>query len=143
MTTVLNYVIGGDDASKYPFLPEVGDQMVGWDISELLKSELPILEGAKDRIIYGLKYGTSPELNNGVEERTIAKFSFPIALLLVKATNQNHLISRFALAESRKILMLFHIFLKHFLKFSLQKQILLTVNQNLLSYVQISNINWN
>jgi len=103
LTTVLNYVIGGDDASKYPFLPEVGDQMVGWDISELLKSELPILEGAKDRIIYGLKYGTSPELNNGVEERTIAKFSFPIALLLVKATNQNHLISRFALAESRRV----------------------------------------
>lgn len=99
----MNYIIGEDDESKYPFLPEIGNQMVGWNISDLLNSELPILDNAKNRIIYGLKNGISPELDANLEEKTIAKFSFPIALLLIKSTNQSYLVSRFALAESRRV----------------------------------------
>jgi len=108
MITILNYIIGEDDESKYPFLPEVGKQMSGHNIQDFLSSDLPILENAKDRIIYGLKNGTSPEFNETIEMKTIAKFSFPIAMLIIKSTNQNYLISRFALAESRRVEELLH-----------------------------------
>ena len=108
MITILNYIIGGDDESKYPFLPEVGKQMSGHNIQDFLNSDSPILENAKDRIIYGLKHGTSPEFNETIEMKTIAKFSFPIAMLLIKSTNQNYLISRFALAESRRVEEILH-----------------------------------
>ncbi len=108
MITILNYIIGEDDESKYPFLPEVGKQMSGYNIQDFLNSDLPILENAKDRIIYGLKNGTSPEFNETIEMKTIAKFSFPISMLIIKSTNQNYLISRFALAESRRVEELLH-----------------------------------
>ena len=108
MITILNYIIGGDDESKYPFLPEVGKQMSGHNIQDFLNSDSPILENAKDRIIYGLKHGTSPEFNENIEMKTIAKFSFPIAMLLIKSTNQNYLISRVALAESRRVEEILH-----------------------------------
>ena len=108
MITILNYIIGEDDESKYPFLPEVGKQMSGHNIQDFLNSDLPILENAKDRIIYGLKNGTSPEFNETIEMKTIAKFSFPISMLIIKSTNQNYLISRFALAESRRVEELLH-----------------------------------
>ena len=108
MITILNYIIGGDDESKYPFLPEVGKQMSGHNIQDFLNSDSPILENAKDRIIYGLKHGTSPEFNETIEMKTIAKFSFPIAMLLIKSTNQSYLISRFALAESRRVEEILH-----------------------------------
>ena len=98
MIDILNYIIGEDDKSKYPFLPEVGKQMTGRNIQDFLNSELPILENAKDRIIYSLKNGTSPEFDETIEMKTISKYSFPIAMLLIKSTNQSYLISRFALA---------------------------------------------
>ena len=82
--------------------------MSGHNIQDFLNSDLPILENAKDRIIYGLKNGTSPEFNETIEMKTIAKFSFPIAMLIIKSTNQNYLISRFALAESRRVEELLH-----------------------------------
>ena len=103
MIDILNYIIGEDDKSKYPFLPEVGKQMTGRNIQDFLNSELPILENAKDRIIYSLKNGTSPEFEETIEMKTISKYSFPIAMLLVRSTNQSYLISRFALAESRRV----------------------------------------
>jgi len=88
MITILNYIIGEDDESKYPFLPEVGKQMSGHNIQDFLNSDLPILENAKDRIIYGLKNGTSPEFNETIEMKTIAKYNsyIPFETLLAWAT---------------------------------------------------------
>ena len=94
--------IGKEDYAKYPFLPETGDfvKKLNFTISDLLDSNYNILENAKNRIIYGFKHGISPTDISNVE---IDIFSFPLALLLVKSTNNSYAFSKFALAESKRI----------------------------------------
>lgn len=94
--------VGKEDYAKYPFLPETGDfvQKLNFTINDLLDSDYNILENAKNRIIYGFKHGTSPTSISNVE---VDILSFPLALLLIKSTNNSYAISKFALAESKRI----------------------------------------
>ena len=94
--------IGKEDYAKYPFLPETGDfvKTLNFTINDLLNSDYNILENAKNRIIHGFKHGISPTSIFNVE---VEIFSFPLAMLLIKSTNNPYAISKFALAESKRI----------------------------------------
>jgi len=100
---VRNLEIGFEDLAKYPFLNETLEYIrsVGFEIDELLKPEyVDVVERAKNRILLAVKKGN---LDNNFSDARIEILSFPIALMLVRATGMNHVMSRYALAESIRI----------------------------------------
>ena len=98
-----NLELGFEDLAKYPFLDETLEYIrsVGFEIDELLKPEYAdVVERAKNRILPSIKKG---ELDDSFSDARIEILSFPIALMLVRATDMNHVMSKYALAESIRI----------------------------------------
>ena len=98
-----NLELGFEDLAKYPFLDETLEYIrsVGFEIDELLKPEYAdVVERAKNRILPAIKKG---ELDDSFLDARIEILSFPIALMLVRATGMNHVMSKYALAESIRI----------------------------------------
>ena len=98
-----NLELGFEDLAKYPFLDETLEYIrsVGFEIDELLKPEYAdVVERAKNRILLSIKKG---ELDDSFLDARIEILSFPIALMLVRATGMNHVMSKYALAESIRI----------------------------------------
>jgi DNA primase large subunit len=95
---------GSDDLAKYTFLPQAGDfiRLQGVSISDLASQDYKkVVLRAEERVRQSIKdnKGISPK----IEEREIEILSFPVALMLVKSTKLDHLMVRYALAESLRV----------------------------------------
>jgi DNA primase large subunit len=95
---------GEEDLAKYPFLKEVGELIKKFNLrlDEILQQEdyLPALERAKNRVLESVGID---KINTEIDNVDIEILSFPLSLMLVKATNLDHLISRYCLGESLRI----------------------------------------
>jgi DNA primase large subunit len=88
------------DLAKYPFLAEAGDYVRahGLSVEALADPEYaPIVDRARQRILAAAR---GRELSGSPDERDI--LSFPLAMLLVKATKLEHLAAKFSLAEATR-----------------------------------------
>lgn len=93
---------GVEDLAKYPFLEEAGEyfkeRSLGLDdISH--PDYNAVLKKAEKRVLQAIR---GKEITSNEFEETELK-SFPISLILVKATNLEHLISRYSFAEALRV----------------------------------------
>jgi len=95
--------LGDEDLAKYPFLDKAGEYIKKRDLS-LVDISQPdykeVLSRARERIVEADRDG---EVSKEINEPEIEILSFPIALILVKATKLEHLISRYSLAEAIRV----------------------------------------
>lgn len=95
--------LGPNDFAKYPFLKETGEYITGLDIDvdELTRPEYHhVLERAKERILEAMQKQIVSEEFYDREKEIL---SFPLALILVRATKMDHIISRYAFAEAVRV----------------------------------------
>lgn len=88
--------------AKYPFLREAGELVKSLELSllELDKSDLVrVVKSAEKRVLDALSKGRIFEL----EEPEVELLSFPLALIIVKATANDIIASKYALAEALRI----------------------------------------
>jgi DNA primase large subunit len=109
---------GEEDLAKYPFLKEVGELIKKFNLrlDEILQQEdyLPALERAKNRVLESVGIN---KINTEITNVDIEILSFPLSLMLVKATNLDHLIRRFCIGESVRIELLLNKDNKDFIPF--------------------------
>jgi len=95
---------GNDDLAKYSFLPQAGDYIraQGISVSELGNPEFnPVLKRAEERVLEAIRYA---KVSGKIDEnREVEIMSFPVSLMLVRATKLDHLMSRYALAEAMRV----------------------------------------
>ena len=95
--------LGDEDLAKYPFLDEAGEYIKARDLS-LVDISQPdfnqVISRAKKRILQAIR---SREVSGEIDKPEIEILSFPIALMLVKATNLEHLVSRYSFAEAIRV----------------------------------------
>jgi DNA primase large subunit len=94
---------GSDDLAKYTFLPEAGNFVrdLGISISDLSSEEYAaVVRRAEERVLEAMKHG---KISPKIEEREIEIMSFPVSLMLVKSTNLDHVMSRYAQAEAVRV----------------------------------------
>lgn len=94
---------GSDDLAKYTFLPEAGDYIRANEISitDLISPVFKdVVKRAEDRVLESVRVAKVSDKR--VENRDVEIMSFPVALMLVRATNLNHLMDRYALAEAMR-----------------------------------------
>jgi DNA primase large subunit len=94
---------GSDDLAKYTFLPQAGEfiRAQGISISDLASSDYEkVVSRAKKRVLEAMK---DAKISQAISDREIEIMSFPVALILVKSTNLEHIMSRFALAEAIRV----------------------------------------
>ncbi len=95
---------GTDDLAKYTFLPQAGDyiRQNGISISELGKPEYrQVVARAEERVLESIRTG---KISDKVDEnREVEIMSFPVSLMLVRATKLDHLMSRYALSEAIRV----------------------------------------
>jgi DNA primase large subunit len=98
-TTKLKY--GNEDLAKYTFLPEAGDYIRANEIS-LTDLASPVfkevVKRAEERVLEAIK--TTKVSDKRLVNRDVEIMSFPVALMLVRSTNLNHLMDRYSLAEA-------------------------------------------
>lgn len=95
---------GIDDLAKYTFLPQAGDyiRQNGISISDLSKPEYKsVLTRAQERVLESIKTGKITGKAEGNTEVEI--MSFPVSLILVRATKLDHLMARYALSEAIRV----------------------------------------
>ena len=95
---------GNDDLAKYTFLPQAGDfiRAQGISITEIGNPEYgKVLARAEERIQEAIKSGKVSDRCDA--NREVEIMSFPVSLMLVKATKLDHLVSRYALAEALRV----------------------------------------
>jgi DNA primase large subunit len=95
--------LGLDDLAKYPFLREAGEHVRKWNLSidDLCQTDyVKVVNRAKRRVLEAIRYG---KVSNETSEGESEILSFPIAIMLVKATGSDHLASRFSHAEAIRI----------------------------------------
>jgi DNA primase large subunit len=95
--------LGVEDRAKYSFLEEAGEYIKerGLSLKEISQPDFKkVLDRARERVFQAIKRG---EVSGKVTDPEIEIPSFPIALMLVKASNLNYLISRFSLAEAKRV----------------------------------------
>lgn len=91
---------GNDDLAKYSFLPQAGEfiRAQGISVSDLAGEDYEkVLARAEERVLQAIK---NLKVTAKVEDRELEIMSFPVALMLVKSTNLDHVMSRYALAEA-------------------------------------------
>lgn len=97
----MNY--GNDDLAKYTFLPEAGDYVRANEIS-LNDLSSPVFKGvvkrAEERVLEAIK--STKVSDKRLINRDVEIMSFPVALMLVRSTNLNHLMSRYSLSEAKR-----------------------------------------
>ncbi len=98
-----NLQFGSDDLAKYTFLPQAGDfiRSQGISISDLASNDYQkVVKRAEQRVLEAIK---DAKISQDISDREIEIMSFPVALMLVKSTNLEHVMSRFALAEAIRV----------------------------------------
>jgi DNA primase large subunit len=93
---------GSDDLAKYSFLPQAGEfiRLQGISVSDLAGGEYQnVLDRAEERVVQAIK---NLKVTPKIEDRELEIMSFPVALMLVKSTNLEHVMSRYALAEAMR-----------------------------------------
>jgi DNA primase large subunit len=91
---------GSDDLAKYSFLPQAGEfiRAQGISISDLAGEDYQkVLSRAEERVVQAIK---NLKVTARIDDRELEIMSFPVALMLVKSTNLDHVMSRYALAEA-------------------------------------------
>lgn len=98
-----NLQFGSDDLAKYTFLPQAGDfiRSQGISISDLASNDYQkVVRRAEQRVLEAIK---DAKISQDISDREIEIMSFPVALMLVKSTNLEHVMSRYALAEAIRV----------------------------------------
>tara|TARA_B100001971_G_scaffold10914_1_gene8772 strand:- start:1888 stop:2955 length:1068 start_codon:yes stop_codon:yes gene_type:complete len=95
--------LGEEDLAKYPFLDEAGEYIKARDLN-LVDISQPdfnrVIGRARKRVLQAIR---SREVSGEIDKPEIEILSFPIALMLVKATNLEHLVSRYSYAEAIRV----------------------------------------
>lgn len=103
---MVSFDLGVEDLAKYSFLEEAGEYVKkrGWSIEDVSQPNLDaVVQRAKNRILQAIgRQKNSAEIDN-VASAEIEILSFPAAMMLVKATNLEYLISRFSLSEALRV----------------------------------------
>jgi len=98
--------LGVEDLAKYSFLKEAGEYVkkLGWSLNDVSQPNFEqVIKRAKNRVIQAIvTEKQSVDIDNKASAE-IELFSFPSAMMLVKATNLEHLISRFSLSEAKRV----------------------------------------
>ncbi len=100
---MISIELGEKDLAKYPFLDEAGEYVKARDLSLVDMSQPDfnrVIGRAKKRVLQAIR---SREVSVEIGTPEIEILSFPIALMLVKATNLEHLISRYSHAEAIRV----------------------------------------
>lgn len=95
---------GNDDLAKYTFLPQAGEfiRAQGISIQDLTSPDYQkVVERAEQRVLQSIKSTKVPQ--EEISDREVEIMSFPVSLMLVKSTNLEHVMSRYALAEAIRI----------------------------------------
>jgi DNA primase large subunit len=101
-------VLTAYERAKYPFMKETAEHVRGidLDIKELENEEFaPILNRAEERIrsaLLDLSAYAQTQPRDEPRENEIEIFSFPIAIMLVAATEDSLIKSRYSLAEAKR-----------------------------------------
>lgn len=100
---MISIELGVEDLAKYPFLDEAGEYFKnrGLSLEDISQSDYSgVIERAKQRILQAIRIR---EVSGEITSPEIELQSFPISLMLVKATNLEHLISRYSFAEAVRV----------------------------------------
>jgi DNA primase large subunit len=92
------------ELAKYPFVPDAAEEVKrrDLDIGNLENPALEsILDRAQSRVEEALNYNP-PQVRYRPREEDIEIPSFPVAIVLAAATNNNYIKRRYALAEARR-----------------------------------------
>jgi DNA primase large subunit len=95
---------GSDDLAKYTFLPEAGDfiRAQGISITDLASPDFKkVIDRAEQRVMEAIGPGKVSDKTEPNRETEI--MSFPVSLMLVRATKLDHLMDRYALAEALRV----------------------------------------
>lgn len=95
---------GSDDLAKYTFLPEAGDYIRANEISisDLVSPVFKdVIKRAEDRVLESIR--ANKVSDKRTENRDVEIMSFPVALMIVRATNLDHLMDRYSLAEAIRV----------------------------------------
>lgn len=95
--------LGVEDLAKYPFLKEAGNYIRerGLSLEDISQPDFSkVIQRAKKRVLQAIRLR---EVSGEIDDPEVEIFSFPLALMLVKATKLDHLVSRFSLAEAMRV----------------------------------------
>lgn len=95
--------LGVADLAKYPFLPEAGERIKqqGLSLDDLAHPDYHVvMERAKDRIMEAIKRA---KVSTNIDDPDKEILSFPLALLIVRATKLEHLARRYSLGEAIRV----------------------------------------
>ncbi|MHB1867669.1 MAG: hypothetical protein ACYCPP_01840 [Nitrososphaerales archaeon] len=95
---------GNDDLAKYTFMPEAGNYIRANEISitDLVTPVFKdVVNRAQERILEAIK--ATKVSDKSSDNRDVEIMSFPVALMLVRSTNLNHLMERYSLAEAKRV----------------------------------------
>jgi len=95
--------LGVEYLAKYPFLEEARDhvRMLGLSLEDIAHPDFQnVVRRAEERVLEAIR---RREVSGDVVEPEIEILSFPLALMIVKATRLEHLISRYAHAEAVRV----------------------------------------
>ncbi len=95
--------LGIEDLAKYPFLEETGKyiQKRGLSINDISEPDFnKVIFRAKKRVLEAIR---SREVSGNISDPTVEILSFPVALMLVKATKLDHLANRYSHAEALRV----------------------------------------
>jgi DNA primase large subunit len=95
------------DLAKYPFLPQAQNYIKQLNLTIQELTDTPnIIKHAEQRIL--ASFNTTPQPSQPLKNSAIEIASFPVAIMMVAAINDNYLKKRYALNEAKRI----HQFLK-------------------------------
>lgn len=100
---MISIELGIEDLAKYPFLEEAGEYFKARNMSleDISQPDYNgVIQRAKKRVLQAIRIR---EVSNDIGTPEIELLSFPISLMLVKATNLEHLISRYSFAEAVRV----------------------------------------
>jgi DNA primase large subunit len=109
------------ELAKYPFLQEAGTLMrdLGISLDDLgTKENWPIVQRAKQRVIQAIG---KARVSSDLGDLDVEILSFPLAMVLVKSTNNEYLIQRYALSEAVRVEELLEGEKTHFITFIFKK----------------------
>jgi DNA primase large subunit len=92
--------LGVEDLAKYPFLEEAGDyfRQRGFSLNDISQPDFEIvIERAKNRVLDAIH---RREVSSNIGDPEVELLSFPVALMMVKATGLDHLVSWFSHTEA-------------------------------------------
>jgi DNA primase large subunit len=91
-----------NDSAKYPFLKETADYIrpLGLQIEDLTSAEMAqVLDRAESRVREAIEY---TRIVRNLKKMDVEICSYPVALLLVAATENSYIRRRYALAEAKQ-----------------------------------------